>query len=257
VQTEYREGAMTTPFLTAEWRDLLIINYEVDAGLLVPLLPTGTELDLWRGQALISLVGFRFLDTRVRGFAIPGHRNFEELNLRFYVTRRTPTGAFRRGVCFAREFVPRSLIALVARAWYGEPYRALPMRHRIGPSEVSYEVKEGGRWGVMSARSAGEWTAATARDDFAFITEHYWGYTRRTPGRTDEYEVRHPVWRLREATQLTMTLDVGALYGASWATALAAPPVSAFIAEGSPVEVHPGGPIALSAPSGAHDPSRP
>jgi uncharacterized protein YqjF (DUF2071 family) len=247
---------MTAPFLTAEWRDLLIVNHRVEPDLLTSLLPAGTALDLWQGQALVSLVGFRFLDTKVRGFSIPGHRNFEELNLRFYVTRRTPTGEIRRGVCFVREFVPRTMIAWVARVWYGEPYRALPMRHLVGGSEVSYEVRENGRWGAMSARPAGGWTLATERDDFAFITEHYWGYTRRSPVRTDEYEVRHPVWRLREATELTMTLDVGALYGAEWADTFLAPPVSAFIAEGSPVEVHPGRPITLSAPSGPHDTSR-
>ncbi len=244
---------MTAPFLTAAWRDLLIINYEVDRGLLAPLLPAGTGLDLWQGKALVSLVGFRFLDTKVRGFAIPGHRNFEELNLRFYVTRRTPTGELRRGVCFVREFVPRTMIAWVARVWYGEPYRALPMRHRTGVSEVAYEIRENGHWGAISARPVGEWALATGRDDFAFITEHYWGYTRRTDVRTDEYEVRHPVWRLRETNELRMTLDVGTLYGEQWGAPLAAPPLSAFIAEGSSVEVRPGGPITLSSPSGSHN----
>ena len=234
---------MTTPFLTAEWRDLLIINYPVEAGLLAPLVPAGTALDLWQGEALVSLVGFRFLGTRVKGLPIPGHRNFEELNLRFYVSRRTPDGTLRRGVCFVREFVPRSMIAWVARVWYGEPYRALPMRHRIGASEVAYEVREHGRWGAISARPRGDRVLATTREDFAFITEHYWGYTRRTPTRTDEYEVRHPTWRLRETDDLKVTLDIGTLYGSSWVDPLASPPVSAFLAEGSPVEVHPGGPI--------------
>ena len=123
---------MNIPFLAAEWRDLLIINYEVDPALLFPRLPAGTSLDLFEGRALVSLVGFRFLQTRVRGIAIPGYQDFEELNLRFYVTHRTPAGELRRGVCFIGEFVPRRAIAWVARWVYGEPYRALPLRHRLG-----------------------------------------------------------------------------------------------------------------------------
>jgi uncharacterized protein YqjF (DUF2071 family) len=234
---------LTRSFLTAEWRDLLILNYEVDPSLLTPSLPRGTELDLWQGSALVSLVGFRFLGTRVRGFAFPGHRDFEELNLRFYVTRHTPAGEVRRGVVFLREFVPRPLIAWVARNLYGEPYRALPMRHRHSSRELAYEVRERGRWGEMAAVPTGDWTLATDRPDFAFITEHYWGYTRRSAERTDEYEVRHPVWRVRTTAEVRVTLDIEGLYGRAWLPALSRSPLSAFIAEGSPVEVRSGSTI--------------
>jgi uncharacterized protein len=233
------------PFLTAEWRDLLILTYEVDPGLLAPYLPDRTALDLFGGRALVSLVGFRFLDTRVRGVAIPGHRNFEELNLRFYVTHQPRDGALRRGVVFIKEVVPRSAIAWVARVVYGEPYRALPMRHTLvtdpdGRTEVRYELMLGGRWQEMSARASGPALLATDRAECAFITEHYWGYTRRSATATDEYEVRHPVWRVREAGAVRLTLDSAALYGKKFLPTLAAPPVSAFLAEGSPVAVFPG-----------------
>ena len=76
-------------FLTATWQDLIMANYEVDPALLVNSLPNGTELDFHEGRCFISLVGFMFLDTRVLGIPIPFHINFEEVNLRFYVTRKT------------------------------------------------------------------------------------------------------------------------------------------------------------------------
>lgn len=107
-------------FLTAQWRDLLMLNFVVDPRLLASYVPAGTELDLWQGEALVSVVGFRFVDTRVLGLPLPGHRNFEEVNLRFYVRRREPTGV-RRAVVFIRELVPRWAIAFVARAWYNVP----------------------------------------------------------------------------------------------------------------------------------------
>src|ERR1700721_1982378 len=51
-----------------------MLNYEVDARLLLPFVPAGTELDCWHGKVFVSLVGFRFLRTRMFGWlAIPMH----------------------------------------------------------------------------------------------------------------------------------------------------------------------------------------
>ena len=78
---------MMRKFLTAKWRDLIMVNYEVDPSMLADRIPDGTRLDLNDDKCFISLVGFMFRDTRVLGFLIPFHVNFEEVNLRFYVTR--------------------------------------------------------------------------------------------------------------------------------------------------------------------------
>jgi len=75
-------------FLTAEWRHLAMLNYEVEASLLLPYVPAGTEIDRWNGKVFLSLVGFRFMKTRILGFTIPFHANFDEVNLRFYVRRQ-------------------------------------------------------------------------------------------------------------------------------------------------------------------------
>ena len=84
-------------FLTAEWRDLIMANYEVDSSLLVPLVPAGTEIDLHEGRCFVSLVGFMFLNTRVLRVPVPFHINFEEVNLRFYVKRSTVNRTRRGG----------------------------------------------------------------------------------------------------------------------------------------------------------------
>ncbi len=79
-------------FLAARWQSLAMLSYEVDPVLLQPYVPAGTELDDWRGETFVSVVGFRFLDTRVKGLPIPFCRNFDEVNLRFYVRRVMPAG---------------------------------------------------------------------------------------------------------------------------------------------------------------------
>ena len=53
--------AVPPVFLTAEWRALLMVNSAVEPAVLAPHLPRGLELDLWQGEALVSMVGFLFL----------------------------------------------------------------------------------------------------------------------------------------------------------------------------------------------------
>lgn len=236
---------MTSRFLTAEWRDLVMLNYEVDPVLLSGLVPAGTELDLWQERALVSVVGFHFRRTRVLGVAIPGHCNFEEVNLRFYVRRRGPEG-FRRGVVFVKEIVPRFAIAWVARTLYNENYVALPMRHSIVDNEagaersVSYQWRCDGRWcdvGIVASTPPG---IPPADSEETFITEHYWGYARQRDGGTVEYQVEHPQWRVSPALESRFECDVAGLYGAPFAGFLSGPPASAFLADGSPVTVRRG-----------------
>jgi uncharacterized protein len=250
------------PFLTAHWRWLVLLSYEIDPGILGPYVPAGTALDLWQGRALVSVVGFRFVHTRVRGLPLPFHRDFDEVNLRFYVTRRLSDGEVHRGVVFIREFVPRAAIALVARLAYNEPYTAVAMRSTApatsvqAPGRLTYEWRLGGRWQRVSAMAVDPPAAATPRSEAAFITEHYWGYTRQRDGSTVEYEVAHPAWRVWAAIDPMLDVDVSAVYGPAFARALSGAPTSAMIAEGSPVVVYAPHRIAAApAPSAGREPS--
>lgn len=233
-------------FLSAEWRWLAMLNYEVDPALLAPRVPPGTELDAWEGVTLASMVGFLFQDTRVLGVPVPLHRDFEEVNLRFYVRRRGPEG-WRRGVVFVREIVPRLAIATVARVVYEEPYVALPMRHRVEldasgaalrtGGSVEYGWRWRGRWSSLRATTEGAPEPPGAGSEEEFVTEHYWGYTARRGGRAAEYRVEHPAWRTWRVSDARLDCDAATLYGPEWAEPLSGAPRSAFVAEGSPIRV--------------------
>jgi uncharacterized protein YqjF (DUF2071 family) len=233
------------PFLTARWRYLAMLNYEVPPEILAPLVPAGTELDAWQGKTFASVVGFLFLDTKVLGLAIPGHRNFEEVNLRFYVRRKAEEG-WRRGVVFVKEIVPRMAIAGTARLLYGEKYVALPMRHSItgdpdrGGLSVAYGWRFHGRWNGITATVEGSPREALPGSEEEFITEHYWGYSSLRGGGCVEYQVEHPRWRVWSLLRPLLDCDVAALYGPRFAAPLAAEPSSAFLADGSEVVVRKG-----------------
>jgi uncharacterized protein YqjF (DUF2071 family) len=231
-------------FLTAEWRYLLMLNYAVEPDLLRPYVPHGVELDAWNGTTFLSMVGFLFQRTRISGFWVPWHSDFEEVNLRFYVRGRTPEG-WRRAVVFVKEIVPRPLIANVARFCYNEPYAAMPMGHSIDidngrfreGGSVEYRWCYRGHWNSLRAITAGNPEMPRDGSQEEFITEHYWGYTAQRKGGCKIYQVEHPRWAVWRTTEATLRCDTEALYGPRFVEPLHGAPRSAFVAEGSPVTV--------------------
>jgi hypothetical protein len=197
------------------------------------------------GRTFLSIVGFRFIDTRVCGLPIPAHRSFEEVNLRMYVRREAADGV-RRGVVFIREIVPRPAVTVVARWLYGENYITLPMRsdHRLDGATVSagdqlgYRWRSGRRWNCCAARVAEPLAPPEPGSLAEFIIEHYWGYVGRGPRATGEYRVDHPPWNVAAASDVVWDCDLRAVYPTALVPYLDAAPVSAIVADGSPVAVY-------------------
>jgi uncharacterized protein len=234
-------------FLSTEWRDLLMLNYEIDPVLLHPFVPRGTELDSFEGKAYVSLVGLRFANTKLLGsISVPFHTDFDEVNLRIYV-RRSEAGELRRGVIFIREIVSLPFVTLAARTAYGENYMTLPLRHSIsltgsgGSLEYSWEYKR--QPYRMRGLASGSGSCANDSSLEQFISEHYWGYTRRRDGSSFEYHVSHDPWRIWRATNVAFEGDGAGIYGTELGRVLARAPDSSFIADGSPVLVFAGNKI--------------
>lgn len=233
---------MPRPFLTARWEHLVFLNYPCPPSLLQPFVPAGTTLDSWAGTTYISLVGFLFHDTRVRGLGIPCHRTFEEVNLRFYVQRTTPDGELRRAVVFLRELVPRRAIAAVARRFYNEPYIAVPMSNAVDVESasaglVAYFWSFNRKPYGISAKVSGLPQETAAGSQAEFITEHYWGYTRQVDGTTLEYKVEHPRWPVWTPSEWVLDGPMAELYGPEFGSIIDKGPASVFIAPGSEVSV--------------------
>jgi uncharacterized protein YqjF (DUF2071 family) len=237
-------AATTGVFLTAEWRKLMMAQYAVPPAVLEPYLPPGTELDLYQGQCFVSLVGFLFRRVRVLRLPIPFHTSFEEVNLRFYVRRVDPDGAIRRGVVFVSEIVPRAAISLVANTFYEEPYTTMPMRHSIADDgqalRVRYDWRHRGQWSSAETVAASQPVPIEPGSVEEFITEHYWGFTKRSKGATSQYQVEHPRWLVYPISSCTIQADFGALYGPVFASTDARRPDNVLLAEGSAVSVYTG-----------------
>lgn len=225
-------------FLKAEWRKLTIINYEINPDILLKYLPKGTELDFYNGKCYVSLVGFMFLNTRLLGFPIPFHRNFEEVNLRFYVKKKE-NGTWKRGVVFIKEIVPRPALSFIANSVYKENYHTLPMRNLIHEKGeellIQYSWKDKS-WHSIRVTAENVAQPMEADSEFEFITEHYWGFTKKENA-TSEYEVCHPQWNCYRVKDYQVTIDFTKVYGLDFESLNHKEPVSVMLAEGSEIEV--------------------
>ena len=237
-------------FLTAEWRNLIMAQYAIDPTTLAPYLPRGVELDLHQNQCYVSLVAFLFTNVRVKHLPIPFHTRFPEVNLRFYVRRTLPDGTHKRGVVFIREFVPRAAITLIANTLYEEPYATLPIRSSLTSTpnslSVAYTWKHSNRWHTLAVEAAPAPQPIPLNSVEEFLTEHYWGYTKRSNHTTSEYEVKHPRWLTYPIRNRTLDADFATLYGPAFAHLNHQQPANILLAEGSPVSVHSGSRVALT-----------
>jgi uncharacterized protein YqjF (DUF2071 family) len=226
------------PFLTARWSNLCLLTYSVPPALLERRLPAGLSLDLRGGQAFVSLVAFDFLDTRVLGVPWPGYRNFPEINLRFYVRHGE-----QRGVVFIREFVPRRLIAFLARAIYNEPYLAAPMSSRVGEDDgrisIEHRLTFNGRENRLSIVATKPASRPGADSTEHFFKEHEWGFGTGRRGQCLSYRVAHPCWHSYQLESYALDWDWRGVYGEDFAFLGSNTPCSVIAAVGSHVSVFP------------------
>lgn len=232
------------PFLTAKWQRLILLTYDVDRFLLEEYLPKGLELDLYKGRAFVSFVAFDFLDTRVKGFKIPFHVDFPEINLRFYVKHTDENGVVKRGVVFIKEFVPKFFIAEIANRIYNEPYSAIEMtsdykieednltiQHWLKKDKIEHKLKF-----VVENKPYFPDDNSTEH----FFKEHEWGFGTTKSGKLTMYKVEHPVWRVYPLqSRFELKIHFDKLYGENWMVLNGKLPYNILVAEGSSIKVFP------------------
>lgn len=226
-------------FLKAEWNNLALINYEIDADILKDYLPIGTEIDYWNGKCYISLVGFMFENVKILGLKIPFHTRFEEVNLRFYV-KRFENNEWKRGVVFIKEIVPKPPLTLVANTIYKEHYETLPMFHSVNFERdqklFTYGWKKQNYKNSFTLITEKELSDIETQSEAEFITEHYFGYTKTNKG-TYEYEVKHQRWQQYKVKNYFINVDFKGTYGNSFEFLQNQRPISVILAKGSEIRV--------------------
>ena len=228
-------------FLNAQWKNLALFNYEIDAKILEQHIPKGTEIDVWNGKCYISLVGFRFENVKLLGIKVPFHINFEEINLRFYV-KRFENGEWKRGVVFIKEIVPKSSLSFIANSVYKEHYETLPLKYSITENKKEkvdfvYQWKTEKKWNTILVETEKNPIEIEINSEAEFITEHYFGYTKVNNEKTFEYEVKHPRWKQHQVTNHYLDVDFKRTYGNDFEFLNHQKPISVMLAAGSEISV--------------------
>jgi uncharacterized protein len=229
-------------FLSATWEHLAMINYEVDPQVLKKHLPPFTEVDLFEGKALVSVVGFMFNNTKVFGVKWRLHTNFEEVNLRYYIKHFDGTH-WKRGVGFVSEIVPKPFISIIANALYNEHYSTALMSHEIAHTDGNISARyQWKKWNqplnYLQVVAQNQLQDIAPGSEEEFIFEHYFGYNKLNDNTTIEYGVEHPRWQVYPVHDVRLECDVAKLYGEEFVPFIQnKKPHSVFLAKGSGVIV--------------------
>ncbi len=205
------------PALRMAWCDLLFAHWRVSADQLRSLLPRadpGLELDLFEGEAWIGIVPFRMADVRWTGLpALPGTRDFPELNVRTYVRV-----AGRPGVWFFSLDAASRLAVRGARTGFHLPYWDAEMRCETAGDGLRYFSRRIHRGGG-EARFLGNYAPCGPGFRSApgtlehWLTERYRLFVADSRGRLWRGEIDHAPWPLQPAqatlTTCTMTSPLG------------------------------------------------
>jgi len=224
-------------FMTAEWRRLINLTYAVEPALLQPHLPRGLALDVIDGKAFVGLVPFSFEKICLRGYRIPFHTRFPEINLRFYVRHGD-----RRGVVFLQECAPKAAVVWLARKKYNEPYRKMRMQETVRMGTGSFSVRQsiwcGGKKNFVEVEAGLNAFVPAAHTHDHYFKELEFGFGSGHDGKTKLYRVHHPAWEIFPVQRVQVDLDFAVIFGKKWAFLSGEKPFNAALVKGSAVQVY-------------------
>ena len=211
------------PWIMAQnWHDLLFANWPLPAEVMRNLLPETLELDLYDGQAWISIVPFTMSGVRLRGTpALPWLSVFPELNVRTYVT-----ASGKPGVWFFSLDAANPVAVKLARLWFHLPYFHACMNSKSRSGGIVYSSRRsdrrGGRETLQASYNAQGLQFEAERGTLEyFLTERYCLYAQKPDGGLLRGEIHHAPWKLQEARATLMANTMLE----KWKIAIPGPPV--------------------------------
>ncbi len=191
------EGRALEPLFLADWKDVVMLHFEVEPERLQRL--TTLEVDQFEGRAFVSLVAFRMERMRLRclprlsePLLAPFTRSLF-LNLRTYVRHGDDIG-----IRFLVEWLSNRLSVPLGPPVYGLPYRSGELRFtgRQGRRLIAARPRCGGGFVDAEIEPAGVAAECVAGSLEEFLAERYSAFTE-CRGRRRCFRIWHPPWRQR------------------------------------------------------------
>lgn len=228
-------------FLKANWLRLASANYIIDPSILNKHLPKGTILEPHNDKHFVSLVAFRYCETRLLNVRIPYHQVFEEINLRFYVKRKLTSGKWRSEVAFTKLYFPKRMLTFVAKSVYKENYETAKMKHfwQDNGKELitAYGLKKK-HWHNIEIRSSIVTQSVDTNSDEHFFSKHFWGTSQINHNSATTYKIEHPEWKTYKVLDYDISFDFEKVFGSEFKQLNLVEPDSVHLFEGSEVVVN-------------------
>ena len=226
-------------FMRGRWENLIIRTYKCGQTALQKYLPKDVELDLWQGEALVSMVAFNFSKVNFFGIKVPFHQDFAQINFRTYVKSKKDG---TKGVLFLRELAPKPIIALMANLVYNEPFYFLNVKNKYSSNpkgqQMMYHFKRGQKTGkvvIQAAKKALDLTTGTLAK---FTVDRYVSFVKSTFSTlANRYDIGHRPWKRYAVEQIDFDDNILDLLPKDITQSLHKTALSTYFVDGSAVEV--------------------
>jgi uncharacterized protein YqjF (DUF2071 family) len=145
------------------------------------------------------------------------------------------------GVVFLRDLCPSRIGCILGRFLFNEKFQLCPTSFEIeagdGKQTARYSFGKGKASSHLQIVASVRPSVVKAESEEAFVSQRYFGFSRQRDGSTLKFEVVHRPWVVYSATDVSHSVAAEPLYGKDLAGFLSGRPTSAFIMDGSAVEV--------------------
>jgi len=223
-----------------------MVNYTVSPGVLLDLVPPGTQVSLFEGKCFVTLSGFVFSDISVLGVRIPFHRHVPEVNLRFYVEssmdREERKKDFKKGVVFIKELASKMFLKTMANLYYQQNYNLKHINYEYTEYRSAATLKYS--WGRLRKNGfmvrLGRVPAVPVKSgsEMDYIFHNFFGYTNKPDKPTLRYEVAHPLWTSLNVMDFKVKVNFEKSFGRQFGFLNKQKPHSVFVTDGSAITIH-------------------
>lgn len=227
------------PNFTARFSEMVLINFEVDAGLLKKIVPRGLEPDLYQGSGHVSLVAKTIRGLKCFGF--PLSRDFASVSLQLYVREPSDDG-YGYGTFFLRHYVQRSVAAWMMSKLTNSDVLQMPMKMhnsnlpRNRPPDIEYQWKVRERWNDIRIRGRSRIKEVRKDSKIEFILRHADRYSVNEKG-VWRSKLQTPGWVIWDVAQAKFDCDVERLFGSEFVKPMSGQPASVFLSRGNEVGI--------------------
>jgi uncharacterized protein len=182
-----------------DWDNVIFLHWRIDKDALEPLLPKGVYLDLFEGEAWLSLVIFRVQHAHPRLIPpIPGIADFNEINLRTYVTDGSIPG-----ITFF-DIKANNCLQVFLNRMVGLPYKKAAIRREVNVVD-KYITGHREEYFVDIEYIKGAPLKEKSNID-KWLTERYCSY-QQINNKLFRYPIHHMEWPLKKVNLTKASVD--------------------------------------------------